>query len=94
MAHILMVKPIRALELHYPMIRFVIRWCSFIISAMFFGYSNLLLVHLRLKHQRGWYNRLLSKGHVCYQVKIKVSVFSSKPSKTQEKRQSRYTDGI
>ena len=36
MAHILMVKPIRALELHYPMIRFVIRWCSFIISAMFF----------------------------------------------------------
>ena len=38
---------------------FVIRWYSFIISAMFlllllfffFGYSNLLLVHLRLKHR-------------------------------------------
>ena len=35
MAHILMAKPIRALELNYSMIQFVIRWRSFIIGAMF-----------------------------------------------------------
>ena len=54
MAHILMAKPIRALELHYPMIQFVIPCYSFIIGAMFFGYSNLklLFVHLRLEHRR------------------------------------------
>ena len=41
-----MAKLIRALELHYPVIQFVIPCYSFIIRAMFFGYSNLLLVHL------------------------------------------------
>ena len=49
--HILMAKPIRALELHYTMIQFVIPCYSFIIGAMFFGYSHQLLVHLRLEHQ-------------------------------------------
>ena len=52
MAHIMMAKLIRALELRYPMIQFVIPCYSFIIGAMFFGYSNLLLVHLRLEHRR------------------------------------------
>ena len=52
MAHIMMAKLIRALELHYPMIQFVIPCYSFIIGAMFSGYSNLLLVHLRLEHRR------------------------------------------
>ena len=52
MPPMLMAKPIRALELNYPMIQFLIRWYSFIIGALFFGYSNLLLVHLRLKHRR------------------------------------------
>ena len=46
MAHILMAKLIRA-----PVIQFVIPCYSFIIGAMFFGYSNLLLVHLRLEHR-------------------------------------------
>ena len=36
MAHILMAKLIRALELHYPMIQFVILYYSFIIGTMFF----------------------------------------------------------
>ena len=47
------------------------RLCSFIISAMFCGYSNPLLVHLQLKHwgnvfffRLGWKKRLLSKGDV------------------------------
>ena len=51
MAHILMAKLNRALELHYPMIQFVIPCNSFIIGAMFFEHSNLLLVHLRLEHR-------------------------------------------
>ena len=51
MAHILMAKPIRALELHYPVIQFVIPCYSFIIGALFLGYSNRLLVDLRLEQQ-------------------------------------------
>ena len=51
MSHILMAKLIRALELHYPVIQFVTPCYSFIIGAMFFGYSNLLLVPLRLEHR-------------------------------------------
>ena len=38
---------------------FVIRWYSFIISAMFFyGYCNVSLVHLRLKHRENVFFRL------------------------------------
>ena len=90
MAHILIAKPIRALELHYPMIQFVIRWYSFLIGAMFFGYSNLLLVHLRLEHRRNVFSvRMVEptalQGKCCYQAKIKESVFSRKLSKTQKK---------
>ena len=33
-------------------------WYYFIISAMFNGYSNLLLVHLRLKHRGNVFFRL------------------------------------
>ena len=93
MAHILIAKPIRALELHYPMIQFVIRWYSFLIGAMFFGYSNLLLVHLRLEHRRNvFFVRMVEptalQGKCCYQAKIKESVFSRKLSKTQKKIKS------
>ena len=90
MAHILIAKPNRALELHYPMIQFVIRWYSCLIGAMFFGYSNLLLVHLRLEHRRNvFFVRMVEptalQGKCCYQAKIKESVFSRKLSKTQKK---------
>ena len=90
MAHILMAKLIRALELHCPMIQFVIPCYSFIIGAMFFGYSNLLLVHLRLEHRRNvFFVRIVEptalQGKCCYQAKIKESVFSRKLSKTQKK---------
>ena len=90
MAHIPIAKPIRALELHYPMIQFVIRWYSFLIGAMFFGYPNLLLVHLRLEHRRNVFSvRMVEptalQGKCCYQAKIKESVFSRKLSKTQKK---------
>ena len=89
MAHILIAKPNRALELHYPMIQFVIRWYSFLIGAMFFGYSNLLLVHLRLEHRRNvFFVRMVEptalQGKCCYLAKIKESVFSRKLSKTQK----------
>ena len=75
MAHILMAKLIRALELHYPMIQFVIPCYSFIIGAMFFGYSNLLLVHLRLEHRTKVFSvRVVEptalQGRCCYQAKI------------------------
>ena len=75
MAHILMAKLIRALELHCPMIQFVIPCYSFIIGAMFFGYSNLLLVHLRLEHRTKVFSvRVVEptalQGRCCYQAKI------------------------
>ena len=52
MAHTLMAKLIRALELHYAVIQFVIPCYSFIIGASFFGCSNLLLVHTEFTS--GW----------------------------------------
>ena len=74
---------------------FVIRWYSFIINAMFFVfvfvfffvYSNLLLVHLRLKQSKRVFFffsvRMTEKnnlqGRCCYQAETKVSVFSRKP---------------
>ena len=76
--------------MHYPMIQFVIPCYSFIISAMFFGYSNLLLVHLRLEHRRNVFTVRMVKptalqGRCCYQAKIKGQCFQGRPSKTQKK---------
>ena len=53
---------------------FVKRWYYFIISAMFYGYSNLSLVHLRLKHRGnvfrlGWKKRLVSKSDVVLRLR-------------------------
>ena len=60
---------------------FIIHWYSFIIGALFFGYSNLSLVHLRLKHRGhvffGWdmVEKIALQGQGWYQAKIKVTVF-------------------
>ena len=55
---------------------FVKFWYPFVISAMFNGYSNPSLVHLRLKHRGnvfffrlGWKKRLLSKGDVVFRLR-------------------------
>ena len=93
MAHILMAKLIRALELNYPVIQFVIPCYSFIIGAMFFGYSNLLLVHLRLEHRRNVFTvRMVEptalQGRCCYQAKIKGQCFQGNHQKTEKKIKS------
>ena len=75
---------------------FIIHWYSFIIRALFFGYSNLLLVHLRLKHRGNVFfgydmvERIAFQGRCWYQAKIKVTcgIFLRKPSKTQKKIKS------
>ena len=88
-----MAKLIRALELHYPVIQFVIPCYSFIIGAMFFGYSNLLLVHLRLEHRRNVFKvRMVEpialQGRCCYQVKIKGQCFQGNHQKQRKKIKS------
>ena len=52
-----------------------IHW-YFIIGALFFGYSNLLLVHLRLKHRGNVFSvdmagEIAFQGRCWYQAKIK-----------------------
>ena len=84
-----MAKLIRALELHCPMIQFVPCY-SFIIGAMFFGYSNLLLVHLRLEHRRNVFTvRMVEptalQGWCCYQGKIKGQCFQGNYQKHRKK---------
>ena len=85
-----MAKLIRALELHYPVIQFVIPCYSFIIGAMFFGYSNLLLVHLRLEHRGNLFTvtmvePIALQGWCCFQAKIKGQSFQGNHQNTHKK---------
>ena len=59
-----------------PRSTFIIHWYSFIIGALFFGCSNLLLVHLRLKHRGNVFSvdmaeEIAFQGRCWYQAKIK-----------------------
>ena len=59
---------------------FVKRWYYFIISAMFYGYSNPSLVHLRLKHRGNVFfffsvrmeEKIVLQKRCCAQAKIKA----------------------
>ena len=76
---------------------FIFHWYSFIIGGLLFGYSNLLLVHLLLKHRGNVFFRqdmvekIALQVRCWYQAKIKVtcSIFLRKPYKKKKKTEKR-----